>query len=129
MFKLCSKCKISYPLEYFSKDKNRKDGRYHRCKNCSREDQLKYRGKYTDTEQRARKYGTTEAELVIILKQQNYTCPLCGLRLLENWVVDHCHDSGKVRGLLHNRCNISLGFFERNINPNLAKYSKYVGNT
>lgn len=43
---------------------------------------------------------------------ENYSCMICGItedeigRALD---VDHCHGSGKVRGLLCNPCNTVLG--------------------
>jgi hypothetical protein len=40
-------------------------------------------------------------------------------------VVDHNHLTGKVRGLLHNQCNVLLGFAEDNINK-LKKAIEYL---
>ncbi len=37
-----------------------------------------------------------------------------GERARNKAVVDHCHKSGKVRGVLCNGCNIGLGAFEEN---------------
>ena len=39
-------------------------------------------------------------------------CHLCG-ELHKKMVVDHCHDTGRVRGLLCQTCNITLGGLER----------------
>lgn len=32
--KRCSKCKVNLPLDYFNKDKSKKDGLHSQCKNC-----------------------------------------------------------------------------------------------
>lgn len=36
-------------------------------------------------------------------------CEICGAR--SNLCIDHCHKSGKIRGLLCHPCNKGLGFF------------------
>lgn len=42
-------------------------------------------------------------------------CELCQLPLkYEDAVVDHCHDHGGVRGVLHRGCNSLLGKIENN---------------
>jgi hypothetical protein len=39
-------------------------------------------------------------------------CVICGD--LENLVVDHCHESKRVRDVLCGRCNLGLGLFRDN---------------
>ncbi len=44
------------------------------------------------------------------LYEQNSVCPLCGTEILpEEAVLDHCHDSGHVRMVLHRACNAAEG--------------------
>lgn len=62
-------------------------------------------------------YGITVDEYELMSEQQNHVCAICKeaemsknsngvVRLL---AVDHCHQSGKIRGLLCNNCNTLLG--------------------
>lgn len=45
-----------------------------------------------------------------MLHDQDNLCKCCGDELILPH-VDHCHISGKVRGLLCNNCNTGLGLF------------------
>jgi hypothetical protein len=45
-----------------------------------------------------------------LLAGQNGACPICGATG-EELVLDHSHASGRIRGLLCARCNISLAWF------------------
>jgi hypothetical protein len=58
-------------------------------------------------------YGLTKDELSQLLRQHE-KCALCGT---SNWgskgpQVDHCHDTGRVRGVLCLNCNVGLGCFK-----------------
>jgi hypothetical protein len=68
-----------------------------------------------------RQYGITEAEFDALLVSQGGGCAICG-RLdsgLKNrrMSVDHCHKTGKIRGILCAHCNHGLGKF--NDDPDL----------
>jgi hypothetical protein len=43
------------------------------------------------------------------LKEQQGICPLCGYPIDSDPVLDHCHDTGKIRGVLHRQCNHAEG--------------------
>ena len=60
-----------------------------------------------------RVYGITEEEKAQMLVTQG-GCAACGgqePRSKKGWVVDHCHKSGDVRGILCQACNVTLGKF------------------
>jgi len=70
-----------------------------------------------------KKYGLTYSDYLCMLESQNGVCSICGRpeKLLGKGGctrplnVDHCHTTGKVRGLLCASCNLALGNLEDNI--------------
>lgn len=62
-----------------------------------------------------KKFGITPEEYEVLLALQNHVCALCfrpERTLAKRLAVDHCHATGKVRGLLCGPCNVTLGYFE-----------------
>lgn len=69
-----------------------------------------------------RKFGITFSEYEVMLRQQNYVCAICKkeesfeLRgTKHSLAIDHCHKTGKIRGLLCRNCNQGLGLFHDNV--------------
>src|SRR6266851_2205326 len=55
-----------------------------------------------------KRYGISEEEYERLLRLQNGVCAICKEKP-EGWLcVDHCHLTGKVRGLLCKNCNSAL---------------------
>ena len=65
-----------------------------------------------------KKYGITLEEQNTMLAKQGNCCAICKTDTPKGrwnkWAVDHCHTSKQVRGMLCDRCNRSLGFFDHN---------------
>ena len=60
-----------------------------------------------------------------MVKHQSGKCALCDCET-KKLVVDHDHETGRVRGLLCTRCNIALGGYEYlSMNCRLTKYLRY----
>lgn len=63
-----------------------------------------------------RKFGMTVEQYFVIYDEQGGVCALCGEEESERdrvlLPVDHCHFSGRVRGLLCSHCNRQLGWVE-----------------
>ncbi len=63
-------------------------------------------------------YGITLDQFNKMHSDQNGMCAICGSNvgdsLGRSLHVDHCHDEGKVRGLLCSNCNTGLGKFNDN---------------
>lgn len=68
-------------------------------------------------------YGITSSEYNEMFSVQNGLCAICfnaetaksckGDKIKE-LAVDHCHNSGKIRGLLCHKCNMLLGYASDN---------------
>jgi hypothetical protein len=81
-----------------------------------------------------KRYGIDLQEYNKLLISQNNECAIC--KIDENeikhgrntyFAVDHCHKTGKVRGLLCYKCNSVLGFVNDSID-NLGNAIKYLEN-
>lgn len=134
MLKLCSKCNREYPAteEYFYEHSGMKDGLYSSCKSCYKKYNKKWqkenKERYYKISKEWRKnnpekiknnalkfyYGITLEDYNQLLKEQNYVCKICGEidKNGNDLSVDHNHKTGKIRGLLCMKCNISLGIIE-----------------
>jgi hypothetical protein len=105
--RLCSCCGEHRPIFNFHGKKEKAS----RCKDCVSASFLRY------------KYNISLAEFNRLKEQQRGLCKICGVALeisessslrTKNVAVDHCHSTGKVRGLLCSMCNKGLGCFSDN---------------
>ncbi len=71
-----------------------------------------YKGNYIALRKKTlrHKYGITIEEYNEMLVDQNYLCKLCNKK--KKLVIDHCHKTKRVRGLLCDSCNTKLGWLE-----------------
>lgn len=104
--KVCPKCNIDRPLgRYYA---------YHgQCKNCLTVWQKDYFQK--KPHKRQRPYVLSPEGYDRLFAQQGGQCAICGTSepggRFTRLLVDHCHKTGTVRGLLCHGCNAGLGLF------------------
>lgn len=73
-----------------------------------------------------KKYGLTKKLYDKIKENQGGKCSCCGgTNTTRDLYVDHCHISGKVRGLLCHKCNTGIGFLGDN-EYGILKAIKYL---
>ena len=72
-----------------------------------------YKAKYYDqwfANYILKKYGLTTEQYLQMVSDQDGLCALgCGRKATK---IDHCHETGRVRGLLCHPCNVGLGHYE-----------------
>jgi hypothetical protein len=108
----CNSCNEMLPVTefYLKKDKNENHYRFNSpCKFCSN---LNRNVNYQKAYHRKVKYGLSQEDYDKMLKDQNYCCDICKIHkddYSKDFAVDHCHDTGKVRGLLCTNCNLGIG--------------------
>ena len=96
--KKCTQCGAVKEKKDFSKAKHGKDGLKSQCKDCSRSYEMQ------------RVYGITLDTYDAMLAAQNGRCAICNTETTKGrFAIDHCHTTGKVRGLLCFDCNTGIG--------------------
>jgi hypothetical protein len=69
-----------------------------------------------------RTYGITLEQKLALLQAQGGKCAICGQSTTNGrgWAMDHCHTTGKLRGVLCNSCNVGIGVFSEDTGRLLA---------
>lgn len=115
--KVCTRCKILKTLDEFGKQKRKKDGREAQCLECvATYRRERWRQNYTPEGHRAQhlwtRYKMRPEEYDALLESQQGVCAVCEKPPTgkEKYLrVDHCHETGLIRGLLCAACNIGIG--------------------
>lgn len=130
---LCKICQIN-PIRIYNRN-----GKITRSLICAKCDYKKYtkgiNGKNNNQRYLAKKkghvpYEISKEEYDKLHLQQNGKCKLCEKDEKENGralSIDHCHKTGKIRGLLCNNCNLVLGFFKDD-NDIINKFTMNIKN-
>ena len=134
--RFCKLCDKFHPIEEFFKFTTTLGYTQYVCKKHRRQYEKEYRSKIKngdiipkeysgfigeDSIENSRlksTYGIDLHEFRRLLAYQNNCCAICGDHVDElnkKICVDHCHKTGKIRGLLCLNCNYGLGHFKDNI--------------
>lgn len=122
-FKNCKPCSIAQVKKHYNKDSQREYRR--KIKPMVREG-------YKDTYLK-KTFNISLDDYNNLKKKQNNYCSICNkpehrlgkFGFKKDLAVDHCHSTGKVRGLLCQNCNTGLGLFKDD-KETLAKAIKYL---
>ncbi len=124
--RICSKCNIRFPIEFYSIDRSRFDGLCNYCKKCAIIRVKKYpkntnSEKFRKSKRKSRLkslYGITPEAYDVILQIQNNCCAICRCKFPQDSkrlpAVDHCHKTNFIRGILCSPCNTGIGLFKEN---------------
>ena len=115
--KVCKDCGQEKPLADFYKSREYFQPR---CKPCHNKKSIEW-AKANPTKVAAHsrktklkdKYGLSPSEYDAMLTSQGGGCAICGGQSKRDRPldIDHCHETGKVRGLLCDMCNKAIGMF------------------
>lgn len=118
--KTCTKCDESKPLDAFYQNPECRDGRQGSCKECDNKRSIAWKKANVESTKMTSKryylkvkYGLTMEQYDALLSAQGGCCACCGSDSVRGrgvyFPVDHDHETGAVRGLLCNPCNVGIG--------------------
>jgi hypothetical protein len=129
----CQACEEVKDEEEFYNKTNSKLGRSRTCKPCDREASKQWNLNNPERKLSTNlkwRYNITLEEFEEMLKKQGGTCAneACNYGLDDDHklFVDHCHETGIVRGLLCRWCNTAEGYLKGNpeVAEGLIKYMR-----
>jgi hypothetical protein len=124
MIKTCITCGVSGETGVLfspSAHRNGKTWYKNECKKCT-SSRIKKQWDAKPLEERQaikrsrvlKQYGLTQSDFDKMLFMQDYACAICknSFEFQQEVKIDHCHSTGKTRGLLCHHCNFGLGNFK-----------------
>lgn len=138
--KKCIKCLETKNNTEFFRDKYQIDGRVSTCKKCRKdyykEHYIKNKEKYIKNQAEYKKnniekyklyhnkyvmnkrFGISIETYTEMFNRQNGVCAICNLKekSSKRMAIDHCHKTGKIRGLLCSWCNRAIGLLKDDVN-------------
>ncbi len=129
LLRRCLACKKKLPFASFPRSKTENDGYSQRCKACHVLWITENRSAIHRNARLKNKYGITQAIYDEMLAAQQGRCAICRKdKPGGTWnvfCVDHCHATGKIRGLLCTSCNVLLSSVGDNIDG-LRRFVNYL---
>jgi hypothetical protein len=137
--KLCKDCNTEKPISEYHGHKGARDRLQAFCKPCCRQRNIAWRERNPHKlveyqrnraprpasvrrdQQLRREYGIDQNRYNELLDQQHGRCAICkevpapisGKRIA--LVVDHCHETNRIRGLLCTNCNVAIGHMKDDV--------------
>lgn len=114
--KTCSRCRVEKASSAFCRESGSADGLNHNCRECSSFYSKRYQGRQPKSRDLSTRknlwehYRLTPEDYAQLLRRQEGKCGIC-FRALAPLVgkksnpVDHCHRTGRIRGILCAWCN------------------------
>lgn len=142
--RVCTVCSEYKPWDQFSRKTTKRykeAGKLHqvrqpKCKACAIEETKNWKNNKSEDELKdmylQRTYSVSLNWYNRQIEKQQNTCLICNTIFSKepltgkSPVVDHDHDTGKVRGIICNECNRGIGYFRDSTTAleNAAKYLK-----
>lgn len=121
--RICNNCNIEQSIDQFGPYKLRgKVVRRGKCNKCRREESRKRYAENPHIQERMKKnardhrirkvYGLESEDVEQMISNQDNKCAICKVEFSKLPNIDHCHTTGKVRGILCWQCNTGLGQFK-----------------
>lgn len=120
--RVCKTCNVEKNISEFPVRKGYRDGIRPHCIVCRREYEVKsfhkhkhkrpYCYEYDRDKKLKSAYGIGYAEYLKMFAAQGGACAICGTTSTgkrKAFHVDHCHETGNIRGLLCSNCNSGIG--------------------
>lgn len=109
--KVCTDCKVEKPLSSFGVNfaGTPRETFRNQCTRCKHIRQ----SKFTKLRYKCSQYGITDLDYMKMEFDQDKRCAIC--KQSKPLEIDHCHITGKVRGLLCRTCNAALGMVKDDI--------------
>lgn len=112
----CPQCNETEPTKFYIHKRNsRRTNAY--CSDCHKQrckDRYHSKSLIQRRAERASAYGLTADQYLEMYAKQDGRCAICGEipSTRRGLHIDHCHETGIVRGLLCHGCNIGIGNFK-----------------